>query len=137
MHIVTDSGTDIHLTSQEMDELNITVVPLNVTLDDQTYREGIDIEVEAFYDLLDASENMPTTSQPSAGDFAETYRQLAKTDVFRNTYWTPYYVVKAIEYFHRRLLGRPTYVRHEMNRYFDIASKTGLYGLVDALIDSP
>ena len=63
-------------------------------------------------------------------------RILAKSDVFRNTYWTPYYVVKAIEYIHRRLLGRPTYGRQEMNRYFDIASKQGLYGLVDALIDS-
>ena len=58
-------------------------------------------------------------------------RILAKSDVFRNTYWTPYYVVKAIEYIHR-----PTYGRQEMNRYFDIASKQGLYGLVDALIDS-
>ncbi|MGK7899296.1 MAG: phycobilisome rod-core linker polypeptide [Xenococcus sp. (in: cyanobacteria)] len=67
----------------------------------------------------------------------EFVRKLAKTDVFRNTYWTPFYVVKAIEYIHRRLLGRPTYGRQEMNRYFDIASKSGLYGLVDALIDSP
>lgn len=67
----------------------------------------------------------------------EFVRLLAKSDVFRNTYWTPYYVVKAIEYIHRRLLGRPTYGRQEMNRYFDIASKTGLYGLVDALIDGP
>jgi DegV family protein with EDD domain len=80
MQVVTDSGTDIHLSPAEMDELNITVVPLNVTLDGKTYLEGIDIRVEDFYDLLDASNNMPTTSQPSAGDFAETYRRLAKSD---------------------------------------------------------
>jgi len=80
MQVVTDSGTDIHLTPAEMDELNITVVPLNVTLDGKTYREGIDIEPGDFYDLLDASENMPTTSQPSAGDFAATYRRLAESD---------------------------------------------------------
>ena len=67
----------------------------------------------------------------------EFVRMLAKSDVFRNTYWTPYYVVKAIEYIHRRLLGRPTYGRQEMNQYFDIASKQGLYGLVDIIIDSP
>jgi phycobilisome core-membrane linker protein len=66
----------------------------------------------------------------------EFVRMLAKSDVFRKTYWTPYYVVKAIEYIHRRLLGRPTYGRQEMNKYFDIASKQGLYGLVDAVIDS-
>ncbi len=77
MKIVTDSGSDINLSSEELAELNMTVVPLNVTLDGKTYREGIDIEPEDFYDLLDASENMPTTSQPSAGEFAETYRKLS------------------------------------------------------------
>ena len=43
MQIVTDSGTDVNLTPEEMEALNITVVPLNVTLDGKTYREGIDI----------------------------------------------------------------------------------------------
>jgi DegV family protein with EDD domain len=66
------------LPPNEMEALNITVVPLNVTLDGKTYREGIDIEPGEFYDLLDASENMPTTSQPSAGDFADTYRKLSE-----------------------------------------------------------
>jgi DegV family protein with EDD domain len=80
MQIVTDSGSDVNLSPEELANLNITVVPLNVTLDGKTYREGLDIEPGDFYDLLDASENMPTTSQPSAGDFAETYRRLAETD---------------------------------------------------------
>jgi DegV family protein with EDD domain len=77
MKIVTDSGTDTNPSLEEQQSLNITVVPLNVTLDGKTYREGLDIEPGDFYDLLDASENMPTTSQPSAGDFAETYRKLS------------------------------------------------------------
>ncbi len=46
------------------------------------------------------------------------------------------YVCKAIEYIHRRLLGRPTYGRQENNKYFDIASKKGFYAVVDAIIDS-
>ncbi|URR34679.1 phycobilisome rod-core linker polypeptide [Thermosynechococcus sp. HN-54] len=66
----------------------------------------------------------------------EFVRILAKSNLFRSLYWTPLYVTKAIEYIHRRLLGRPTYGRQEMNAYFDIASKKGLYGLVDAIIDS-
>ena len=78
MQIVTDSGSDVNLTPEELADLNITIVPLNVTLDGKTYREGIDIEPGDFYDLLDASENMPTTSQPSAGDFAETYKRSQK-----------------------------------------------------------
>ncbi len=67
----------------------------------------------------------------------EFIRALAKSDLFRKLYWTPLYVCKAIEYIHRRLLGRPTYGRQENNKYFDICSKKGLYGLIDALIDSP
>jgi len=80
MQIVTDSGTDIGLSAEEIEALNIHIVPLVVTLDGKSYREGLDIEPGDFYDLLDASENMPVTSQPSAGDFANVYRRLAATD---------------------------------------------------------
>ena len=66
----------------------------------------------------------------------EFIKSLAKSDAFRKLYWTPFYVVKAIEYIHRRLLGRPTYGRQEMNPYFDICAKQGLYALIDAIIDS-
>jgi phycobilisome core-membrane linker protein len=66
----------------------------------------------------------------------EFVRVLAKSDTFRNLYWTPFYVCKAIEYIHRRLLGRPTYGRAEMNQYFDLASKSGFYAVVDAMINS-
>jgi len=67
----------------------------------------------------------------------EFIRTLAKSDLFRSLYWTPLYVCKAIEYIHRRLLGRPTYGRQENNKYFDISAKKGFYALVDAIIDSP
>ncbi|MCC3405962.1 MAG: phycobilisome rod-core linker polypeptide [Microcoleus sp. PH2017_10_PVI_O_A] len=66
----------------------------------------------------------------------EFIRMLAKSDVFRNMYWSKLYVCKAIEYIHRRLLGRPTYGRQEMNAYFDICAKKGFYALVDGIMDS-
>lgn len=66
----------------------------------------------------------------------EFVRMLAKSDTFRNLYWTSLYVTKAVEYIHRRLLGRPTYGRQEINKYFDICSKKGFYALVDEMIDS-
>jgi DegV family protein with EDD domain len=40
----------------------------------------VDIQPEEFYRLLAETDSLPVTSQPSAGDFAETYRQLAVTD---------------------------------------------------------
>jgi phycobilisome core-membrane linker protein len=67
----------------------------------------------------------------------EFIKQLAKSDLFRNKYWSALYVCKAIEYIHRRLLGRPTYGRQEINPLFDIASKKGFYAVVDAIVDSP
>lgn len=67
----------------------------------------------------------------------EFIRALAKSDTFRNLYWSSLYICKAVEYIHRRLLGRPTYGRQEINSYFDICAKKGFYALVDAIIDSP
>ena len=80
MQIVTDSGTDLCLPPGEVDALNIHVVPLIVTLDGASYREGVDIQPEELYRLLEGTDSLPVTSQPSAGDFAALYRQLAATD---------------------------------------------------------
>ncbi|MEP0909929.1 phycobilisome rod-core linker polypeptide [Leptolyngbya sp. GB1-A1] len=66
----------------------------------------------------------------------EFIRQLAKSDLFRKLYWTSLYVTKSVEYIHRRLLGRPTYGRQEINSYFDLCAKKGFYALIDAIIDS-
>ncbi len=66
----------------------------------------------------------------------EFIRRLAKSSVYIKLYWTPLYVMKAIEYLHRRLLGRPTYGRNETNKYFDISAKKGFYGVVDAIMDT-
>jgi phycobilisome core-membrane linker protein len=67
----------------------------------------------------------------------EFIRAIAKSEAFRKTYWSSLYVMKAVEYIHRRLLGRPTYGRNETNAYFDICAKKGFYALVDSIIDSP
>jgi len=80
MQFVTDSGTDLNISPEKAAELNIHIVPLNVTLDDKTYREGIDIKPEDFYKLLAETDSLPITSQPSAGQFADLYRRLAAED---------------------------------------------------------
>ncbi len=67
----------------------------------------------------------------------EFIRLLVKSSVFRSLFWEPFYICKAIEYIHNRLLGRPTYGRQEINQYFDIAYKQGYYSMIDAILDSP
>ncbi|MFN8450968.1 MAG: DegV family protein [Anaerolineae bacterium] len=78
MHIVTDGAADI--SPEQMHDLSIHTVPISFTLDGKTYRSGVDIQPDAFYHLLGETSSFPTTSQPSPGDFADLYRQLAQTD---------------------------------------------------------
>jgi DegV family protein with EDD domain len=80
MRIVTDSGIDLLFPPERLAELDIHVVPLVVTLDGKSFRENVDIQSDEFYRLLAATDSLPTTSQPSVGDFAELYRQLATSD---------------------------------------------------------
>jgi DegV family protein with EDD domain len=78
MLIVSDRGMD--LTPEQMDGLDITLAPLTITLNGVSYRSGEDIQPAEFYQKLNETEAFPTTSQPSAGDFADIYRRLAKID---------------------------------------------------------
>lgn len=78
MQIVTDRGMD--LTPEQVKNLNLHFAPLRFTLDGKTYSSGVDIQPDEFYQLLENTDGFPTTSQPSAGDFAEIYRELARTD---------------------------------------------------------
>jgi len=89
-------------------------------------------------DVYQGQELKSAENRLENGDISlrEFVRVLAKSDTFRNLYWTSLYVVKAVEYIHRRLLGRPTYGRQEINKYFDICSKQGFYALVDSILDS-
>ena len=89
-------------------------------------------------DVYQGQELKSAENRLENGDISlrEFVRILAKSDTFRNLYWTSLYVVKAVEYIHRRLLGRPTYGRQEINKYFDICSKQGFYALVDSILDS-
>ena len=74
--IVTDSTSD--LPAEICRELDVTVVPLTVMFGDQGYRDGVDLGADEFYKKLIESDKLPTTSQPSAGAFAEAYKEVAK-----------------------------------------------------------
>ncbi|MBM3122756.1 MAG: DegV family EDD domain-containing protein, partial [Chloroflexi bacterium] len=80
MQVVTDSGVDLSLSPEEQRALRIRVVPLTVQLEGQSYREGVDIIADDFYRRLIESGAMPTTSQPSPGEFEAVYRELAAED---------------------------------------------------------
>jgi len=74
--IVTDSTSD--LTPGIAEELGITIVPLNVHFGAATYKDGVDLATEEFYRRLAAGKELPTTSAPSPGEFAEVFEKLAR-----------------------------------------------------------
>jgi DegV family protein with EDD domain len=73
--VVTDSVSDISPAMAE--ELGITVVPLNVVFEGFTYRDGVDMTTDEFYEKLEKEGIHPTTSTPAPQVFAEAYDRLA------------------------------------------------------------
>ena len=78
MRIVTDSAVDL---PQEMfAQLDIERLPLTIAFGKELLRSGVDIQPEEFYRRLVASPELPTTSQPSPGEFVELYRCVGQSD---------------------------------------------------------
>ena len=76
IRIVTDSTAGI--TEAQKEELGIATIPLVVRFGSDAYRDGVDISSGEFYERLVTGSTFPSTSQPSAGEFLELYRELAK-----------------------------------------------------------
>jgi len=73
--IVTDSTA--YLPKDFVKLHKIRVVPLRIHRDDVTFLDGVDITPAEFYERLEKSSNIPSTSQPSAGDFLQVFKELA------------------------------------------------------------
>lgn len=74
--IITDSTSDIDLELAK--ELNVEIVPLNVIIDGTEYKDRVDLQPNQFYELLQDSSVLPTTSQPSPQDYLTLYEEAKK-----------------------------------------------------------
>jgi len=74
---VTDSTA--YLPPDFVKENNITIIPLNLHWDGTNYRDGVNITPADFYDRLEKSNSIPSTSQPTYGEFEVIFENLAKT----------------------------------------------------------
>jgi len=79
--IVTDSTADVPIDTAE--SLNITVIPAVLTLDGETYVDGVDISRAEFYRRMPDLRTPPTTAVPSVLVFEETYQRLFESGVER------------------------------------------------------
>jgi DegV family protein with EDD domain len=76
VRIVTDSTIDV--SKEILDEYEITVVPLSITIDNNTYTDGIDLTPNEFIKMMMESDELPKSSQPPTGKFLEVYDNLSK-----------------------------------------------------------
>ena len=76
VYIVTDSTAD--LTEEEVKQFEISIVPMNISIDDDNYIDGVTITKEEFKQKMIESAELPKTAQPSIGRFVEVYDELGK-----------------------------------------------------------
>ena len=76
--IVTDSSITIE--PEVVEEYGITIVPLSVMVDGVLYSDS-ELGEGDFLRLMQSSKNLPKTSQPPVGVFAEVYEKLAADGV--------------------------------------------------------
>ena len=72
IRIITDSTAA--LTGPELERTGILVAPLTLHFQGQDIDEPLPDQYDVFYDALRTTKEIPTTSQPSAGCFAELFR---------------------------------------------------------------
>ena len=76
VYIVTDSTAD--LTEEEVKQFEISIVPMNISIDDDNYIDGVTITKEEFKQKMIESAELPKTAQPSIGRFVEVYDKLGR-----------------------------------------------------------
>lgn len=76
IRILVDSSSDYSL--EEAKQSNMEFVPVSITIGEQSYRDGIDLKRDQFYQLLKESGEFPKTAQPSPQDFLDIFKDARK-----------------------------------------------------------
>ncbi|HHX94725.1 MAG TPA: DegV family protein [Clostridia bacterium] len=72
--LVTDSTADIPLEMAK--NYNINIIPLKVVFGEREYLDGVELQPDEFYQMLEKSEALPSSSQPAPADFIRLYQDL-------------------------------------------------------------
>lgn len=68
--VFTDSSSQLSI--EEAKAADVGVVPITIVIDEQEFRDGVDIDAVSFYDRIGEGVQL-STSQPSPGDFVSAW----------------------------------------------------------------
>ena len=71
---ITDSTAGLPV--DQVQKFGVEVIPLQVIFGKDTFRDGIDLSQDEFFERLRAAKTLPTTSQPTTGDIEAAYSKL-------------------------------------------------------------
>lgn len=74
--VVVDSTA--YIPQALIEQYNMHVIPLLVNWSGESLRDNVDITPDEFYTRLETTKEMPSTSQPSAGEFFDLYSKIAE-----------------------------------------------------------
>lgn len=72
IRILVDSSADYEL--PELKDMEF--IPITVTLDEKEYRDGLDLNKNQLYEMLDGTDLFPKTAQPSPAEFADIFEDV-------------------------------------------------------------
>ena len=78
LKIVMDTAGDLPPSWQE--KYQIELIPINIIHEGKNYLQGIDLGYDDFYRIVETSNSIPSTSQPTPYQFIEFYRKIAKPE---------------------------------------------------------
>ncbi|MBE6050742.1 MAG: DegV family protein [Clostridium sp.] len=77
IRIICDSASDI--TREVAKELNIKVLPIKTIFGEDEYLDGVNLSHKEFFEKLEESDNLPTTSQITPYDYEEAFKEAVES----------------------------------------------------------
>ena len=114
--IIADSTCD--LDRDWLKEYDIDLAPLSIKIGEKVYKDGVDLQAEDFYRMLNTLKELPTTAMPSPTEFinlfekavSDGYKEILCINMSSGTSGTYQSAVIAKEYFMEKHANIPVHV---------------------------
>ncbi len=80
MHVIIVADSTCDLTKEQIRDNGIHILPLYVTMDGKSRRDGVDITAEEIFRYVDAGGDLPKTAALTVADYADCFAELLHDD---------------------------------------------------------